>query len=330
MLITAIATALAAGAGAFVLIAALNRLLPTGMLAAGITDRSAHAHPARQFGGLGVVPAALFAAFIGCGLYGADAAALLGPATGMALLFALGMIDDIRDVGPFIKLPAQIASAALALTSLDPGAGWLGLLPSPLAYVVAMIVIVGFINLVNFMDGIDLISAAGAGTGLLFLGLSLLISGHATVGLMALALWGAMIGFGWHNRPKAKVFLGDSGSLPLGLAAGYLTLVAAQDIVLPAALLPFAYYLVDGLATLAMRLRDGENILQAHARHAYQHARRCGLNEWRIVTEIAVVTLTGGLAALLSPGMPPLLAWLFIGGGWLMAIALYWRFRLLS
>lgn len=323
----AIAATLSALVGALALIACLRRVLPDDFLAAGITERSAHRQPARQIGGLGAVPTAFAVAVAVFWLAGLEPGSLVWPAAGMALLFALGFADDLLSLGPGLKLLVQIVAAAIAVPGLDLSAGWLGALPGPLAFLAATLLLAGFVNLVNFMDGIDLMSLAGAGTGILFLGATLLVCGNPAAGLAGLVLWGAMAGFGWHNRPAARVFLGDSGSLPLGLTAGFLALSAAGTIPLPAAVLPFGYYLVDGVATFVMRLRAGENVTRAHARHAYQHARRKGLPVWRIAGEVAAVSALGGAAALAhAAGFSPL-AWTVTLVGWAAAAGLYLRYR---
>tara|TARA_B100000949_G_scaffold33762_1_gene27279 strand:+ start:3243 stop:4274 length:1032 start_codon:yes stop_codon:yes gene_type:complete len=329
-IVTAILVAIAACGASLGMIAMLRRLLAPGLLTARITERSAHGHPARQIGGLGLVPAALVVTLVTVTLIGADAAPLLGPAAGMILLFALGLADDLLDFGPTIKLPVQFIAAGLAATGLDLGTGWLGALPLPLAAILAVLVIVGFVNLVNFMDGLDLMSVAGAGTGILFLGLVFLTSGNIVAALLAASLWGATIGFAWHNRPPAAVFLGDSGSLPLGLAAGYLVLSASGTVPLAAAFLPFGYYLVDGVLTALVRLKSGENIFRAHAQHAYQHARRAGFGVRRIAGEAAVVTTLGGLAALTHQTAPGPLAWALTVTAWIAAAGLTWRFKRVS
>ena len=88
----------------------------------------------------------------------------------------------------------------------------------------------------------------------------------------ALALLGALIGFAPFNRPVARLFLGDVGSLPLGLVAGWLLALLADKGHLAAALLLPLYYLADATITLLRRLARGERVWQAHRTHFYQRA----------------------------------------------------------
>lgn len=308
-------------------IALLTRLLPPGFLAAGINHRSAHTQPARQIGGLAVVPATIctiLAATMMTGLPGDGLFRLLAAIT---ILFVLGALDDKRDLGALTKLTAQLIAAAIAASGLQVETGLLALLPDPLAFLLAVAVLVGFVNLVNFMDGMDLMTVAGAGTGLFFLALVLVTGGAAAPAIVGFAFAGGLLGFSIHNRPQASVFLGDSGSLPIGLAAGYLILSAAEPAILPAAFLPFGYYLVDGSLTVLRRARAGENLLRAHSSHAYQHARRTGMSAWRIAAAVTATGTVTGTLAWLSLGREWPTALGYAALGWLAALALYLRLR---
>ena len=132
-----------------------------------------------------------------------------------------------------------------------------------------------------------------------------------TVGLWLLSIFGALdarntavavallcgiIGFAPFNRPVAKLFLGDVGSLPIGLLLFWLLLqLAASGHVVAALLLPL-YYLADASLTLLRRLARGENVLQAHRGHFYQRATEHGLSVREVVGRVFVVNLA--LAAL--------------------------------
>ena len=96
--------------------------------------------------------------------------------------------------------------------------------------------------------------------------------------LVALALCGAMIGFAPFNRPVARLFLGDVGSLPIGLLLGWLLVVLAGSGHFAAALLLPLYYLADATITLLRRLANGEPVWQAHRSHFYQRAMDNGFS----------------------------------------------------
>ena len=149
------------------------------------------------------------------------------------------------------------------------------------------------------MDGIDWITAAEVvpvTAGLTLFGLTGALPARAT--LTAFALCGAMIGFAPFNRPVAQLFLGDVGSLPIGLLLGWLlVLLAGHGRLAAAALLPL-YYVADATITLLRRLVNGENVMQAHRNHFYQRALDNGLTVYQIVGRLFVVNIIlAGLAA---------------------------------
>ena len=113
-----------------------------------------------------------------------------------------------------------------------------------------------FVNLTNFMDGIDWMTVAEVvpvSAGLVLFGLMGALPREAM--LAALALCGAMLGFAPVNRPVARLFLGDVGSLPIGLLLGWLLIVLAGSGHVAAALLLPLYYLADATMTLLRRRR---------------------------------------------------------------------------
>src|SRR6202158_813617 len=114
--------------------------------------------------------------------------------------------------------------------------------------------------------------------------------------IVAAALGGAMIGFAPFNRPVAKIFLGDVGSLPIGLLLGWGLLELVYRRHLAAAFLLPLYYLADSTVTLLRRLAQREVVWIAHRSHFYQRATDSGRTVFRIVSE--VFALNVGLAAL--------------------------------
>jgi UDP-N-acetylmuramyl pentapeptide phosphotransferase/UDP-N-acetylglucosamine-1-phosphate transferase len=116
--------------------------------------------------------------------------------------------------------------------------------------------------------------------------------------ICAAALLGGLLGFAPANRPVARLFLGDVGSLPLGLLSGWMLLDLAAHGALAAALLLPLYYLADATLTLLARLRRGERIWQAHRSHFYQRARDHGFSVLAVDSRIAGLNLVlVGLAA---------------------------------
>ena len=179
------------------------------------------------------------------------------------------------------------------------------------------------VNLVNFMDGIDWMTVAEvvpvAGSLALF-GVSGALPPEAT--LIAFGLCGAMIGFAPFNRPVARLFLGDVGSLPIGMILSWLlVLLAARDHFAAAALLPL-YYASDATITLLCRLANGEPVAQAHRSHFYQRALDGGLSVYQIVGGVFVVNviLAGFAAATILNNAPIVQVTMLAAGCALVAV----------
>jgi len=175
------------------------------------------------------------------------------------------------------------------------------------------------VNVVNFMDGLDWLTVAEvvpvtAGLCLLAL-LGALSPEDAAV---AVALLGAVIGFAPFNRPVARLFLGDVGSLPIGLLLFWLLLrLATEGHVVAALLLPL-YYVGDATVTLLRRLARRENVLQAHRTHFYQRATDHGFSVNGIVARIFVLNLelvALAAAAVVAPSCWTQVAALTLGVG---------------
>jgi UDP-N-acetylmuramyl pentapeptide phosphotransferase/UDP-N-acetylglucosamine-1-phosphate transferase len=180
---------------------------------------------------------------------------------------------------------------------------------------------------VNFMDGLDWMTVAEAvplTAALAAIGVLGILPPHAIV--ISLALCGAMIGFAFFNRPVAKLFLGDVGSLPIGLVLGWLLVLVAGSGGRAAAILLPLYYLADATITLGRRFMRGEPIWQAHRSHFYQCATDRGFRVIEVVARIFFVNLALAALALATVLKPSrgldvaalaagavLVAWLLIG-----------------
>jgi UDP-N-acetylmuramyl pentapeptide phosphotransferase/UDP-N-acetylglucosamine-1-phosphate transferase len=115
-----------------------------------------------------------------------------------------------------------------------------------------------------------------------------------------------MIGFAPFNRPVAKIFLGDVGSLPIGLLLGWCLLQLASHHHLAAALLLPLYYLADASVTLLRRVVRREPFWAAHRSHFYQRATDNGFTVWRVVSEVFVLNVVLAALAIASTMTPSL------------------------
>ena len=293
--------------------------------------RSSHKQPTPQGGGIAVIGATIVV-IAGCVLAGVDLNNMyrLGMVLCAAVLLALvGAADDVRPLGAAPRLVLQIAAAILIVAAIPPELRIVQWLPFWIERVAVLLGMVWFINLVNFMDGIDWMSVAEIvplTAGLTIFGLMGELSRDATV--VAAGLLGAILGFAPFNRPVARLFLGDVGSLPIGLLLAWmLMLLAAKGHFAAAILLPL-YYLADATITLLRRLVNGEPVTQAHRSHFYQRAMDFGFNVYQIVGGVFAVNIVLiGLAAISIRHSSAGFQTTALAAGSVLVGALLWKFN---
>lgn len=248
-------------------------------------ERSSHKAPTPRGGGIAVLVVLL------------PAWALIEPGVwpqllGALVLAAIGWWDDLRGIAALPRLAVQIAAVAFGLWCMQPFADGQftgGLLPQPIDALLAGIAWLWFVNLFNFMDGIDGIAggeAASIGFGIALL--ALWFGGFGDLDQLALALVGAVLGFLYWNWHPARIFLGDVGSQALGYLLGFLLLRLAGDGAWASAIILPLYFWVDATWTLLARAAAGENILAAHARHFYQRSLRLGRRHDQVTGAILI------------------------------------------
>jgi len=253
-------------------------------------ERSSHAVPTPRGGGIAVIAVLAAGWLVAAGLYPeATAASLPVLLLGLALA-ALSFVDDLRGLPVAVRFGAQIVVVAIAI-ALAPADRLVfqGLLPPLADHLATGLVWLWFINLFNFMDGIDGIAAVetftiGAGLALVA-GAAAMAPDMALLGAVAA---GAAAGFAWWNWQPARVFMGDVGSVALGFLLGWLLLdLAGRGAWQPALILPL-YFLADASITLGRRLLRGETPWQAHRTHFYQRAAQ-GLGSHALVSKLVLM-----------------------------------------
>ncbi len=265
-------------------------------------QRSSHQQPTPRGGGIAVM-AVIAICWSVPALNSPIAAALL---VGALLLAIVSWIDDLKTVKIIVRLSAQFAAVILGLFFLD-NEGYLlqGLAPKWLDRVFAALVWVWFINLFNFMDGID--GIASIETMIISFGLTILSITSPSIApepWLSLSILGVATGFLKSNWPPAKLFLGDVGSIPLGYILGGLLLLVAMRGAWQVALILPLYFLLDSTITLCRRLLRLEPIWRAHKEHFYQQAVSAGKSHAEVTTAVAILGLTLVALAHLSFGQP--------------------------
>lgn len=255
--------------------------------------RSSHSIPTPQGGGVAVIAAVVATAAISVCFFGVAVQSALPAIIAATILLAIvGAYDDLRTMPVLPRLLMQAVAVGIVLAALPAEFHLVSVLPVWAERVLLLIGGLWFVNLVNFMDGLDWITAAEVVpvmAALALFGFYRELPPGPT--LVALALCGAMVGFVPFNKPVAKLFLGDVGSLPIGLLMGWCLLQLAGSGHLAAALLLPLYYLADATLTLLKRLARGEAIWVAHRSHFYQQATNNGFSVMQVVGEVFVLNL---------------------------------------
>jgi UDP-N-acetylmuramyl pentapeptide phosphotransferase/UDP-N-acetylglucosamine-1-phosphate transferase len=267
--------------------------------------RSSHRVPTPQGGGIAVIAATLLVAGAVIAFAGATDMKVPFAVFGATLFIAVvGFADDVNSIPVLPRLLLQgFAVAAVVFTAPDD----LRIVSAcPLWIERGLLLLAGlwFVNLVNFMDGLDLMTAAEAvpvTAAVALLGLLGAVSPSTTI--VAAALCGAVLGFSPFNRPVAKIFLGDVGSLPIGLLLGWCLLQLTYDKQFAAALLLPLYYLADATVTLFRRMIRREPFWLAHRSHFYQRATDKGFTVWRVVVEVFALNVGLAVLAVASTGL---------------------------
>jgi UDP-N-acetylmuramyl pentapeptide phosphotransferase/UDP-N-acetylglucosamine-1-phosphate transferase len=300
MIISGLYLPLLAIVAAALLSAGINRAILPLLLRHAVAQpnaRSSHQIPTPQGAGIAVIAATLVVSggLIACiGQTNLEIALIFGATIFIA---ALGFADDIKSIAVLLRLLLQAVPLAAILLAVPETQRIIPVIPLWLERGLMLVALLWFVNLVNFMDGLDWMTVAEVVpvTGaLVLLGMAGELS--AAITLLAAGLCGAMIGFAPFNRPVARVFLGDVGSLPIGLLLGWCLLQLAYHQQFIAVLLLPLYYLADATVTLLRRIVRREAFWAAHRSHFYQHATDNGFTVLRVVGE--VFALNVGLAAL--------------------------------
>ncbi len=227
----------------------------------------------------------------------------VGIAAGATFLFVVGYIDDRLELRPGPQYLAQAVSGLIAIACLvfvervmNPFTNTLTIFPYWFTVAFTLVWIMGMINTINFLDGLD---GLAAGVGAIVSGvlaLHMLREGQHSVALLPLALLGATLGFLPFNFHPAKIFLG-SGSLFLGYAIATLGIAAGAKLAL--LLLVLSIPIVDVAWLMISRLRAGQSIARGDRRHLHFRLLELGLSQRQVVLLYYTYCIALGAAALL-------------------------------
>ncbi len=276
-------------------------------------ERSSHQHPIPRGGGLAIVLGTVVASWVYVSLAGIPASHAARVGLGAALLISLvSLADDLRSLGAPTRLLVHLGvSVAVVLLVPVPTEAVLPVVgrvhPGWLATPLALLWLVGFTNVYNFMDGIDGLAAGQAIVGGLTWAAIGWLADAPLVVAIGLSLAGSSAAFLTRNWPPARLFMGDSGSAFLGFTFALLPLLLppAQRGPVPIADAAFATgalalwpFLFDASFTLVRRALAGENVLRAHRTHLYQRLVQRGMAHGRVSLLYGALAAAGAAAGL--------------------------------
>lgn len=278
------------------------------LLAAPVDNRW-HTRPTPSLGGVPMYVAVAVSVLFAGGWGDSVAVGLLAGAT---VLVVVGVLDDLRDVSPALKLTGQAVAASLVV--LIAG-GEIHVVLALLA-VPWIVLMANSVNLLDNMDGL----AAGTSTATLVVLLPLIVvNGQSGLALVATATIGALIGFLFFNWSPAKLFMGDSGSMWLGmiLASAVVLIDYGDRRFAPlAALTILAIPILDTSVVVVSRLTNGRSIFRGGRDHVSHRLVSRGMTDARAVITLTVGSLLCGLVGIAEPLLPTV--------AWLSLIALLW------
>ncbi len=280
-----------------------------------IDERKIHTRATPRLGGVGFALASLLATAVGFLLAPEFLAAVRGPLlllVGLGGIHLLGLIDDFQNLHAAVKFAGQVffalliaISAPLESVALGSATLELGILAIPLT----VLWLVGLGNAVNLIDGMDGLAGGTSAIAALVFALITLVSGNLASALWGLCLFAALGGFLVFNLPRARIFMGDSGSLFLGYGLGLLPLLEAgtashAPLLLLLVLLP----VLDTLFAIIRRVAAGKPIHHPDRAHFHHRLLDRGMSTWGVlgvaygldvllgVAAFAVLVLDGGAA----------------------------------
>ena len=254
---------------------------------------------------------------------------------GAAMIFAVGLLDDVVDLSPGKKFLGQVLAAGITVAGgvrieffSNPFTGGIVLL-GLLAVPITLLWMVSFANIINLIDGLDGLAAgiaAIAAASLLALALE---SNQPVAAFLAVVIIGVCIGFLRYNFHPASIFMGDSGALLLGFAlacialTGVMKSVAAITLVVPILIVGVPVF--DTLSAIIRRKRHGRPIGEADKGHIHHRLLARGFSQRQTVLIIYVWSAAlaiGGYAMRWVPALYKLLT--FVVLALLSGLMAYW------
>ena len=222
------------------------------------------------------------------------------------ILHVMGLWDDKKHLGPFVKLAIQFATAFVAAWFADIRVEMF-IENKLITTVLSVFWIVLMINAFNFLDNMDGASAGIALIAICILMAAAIRSGQIFVGTIGMVFAGALLGFLIFNFPPAKIFMGDCGSMVVGFFVALLTLrttyynpevgTKLYSVFMPAIVMAVPLY--DFVSVTFLRIKQGKSPFVGDTQHFSHRLKRRGLSDRQVALTLYLATLCTGLGAVL-------------------------------
>jgi Fuc2NAc and GlcNAc transferase len=299
---------------AFVVSLALTRILLRYLVSLQILDkpnhRSMHAIATPRGGGLAfVLPVILFAVLIAIWF---NEMSLIVLVLCLSVWGLLGFWDDIKTLSPKLRFFLQLLLSLLmvwglgAISDISFSSTLTVSLLAPLAWLITVLGVVWFVNLYNFMDGMDGLATSQAIVALVTLAAWFYADSQPILAYVCLLCAASCAGFLVFNWSPAKIFMGDIGSLALGAFFAYTILrgVNENEFSVLSFVLLFWVFICDTSVTLIRRIFKGEKVWQAHRQHYYQRLAATGMAHDKVVVLHLLFMIISSLLASISVQYP--------------------------
>ncbi|MDO4834523.1 MAG: MraY family glycosyltransferase [Bacillota bacterium] len=273
--------------------------------------RRVHNKPMPRFGGMAIYVAIM----VGLVVYGRSDAGFIPAMVGCTMIYIFGVIDDLKNIKPIVKLGGQVLSSVVVFAMglrIESITNYFGegnvALGEVICFIVTVLWLVGITNAINLVDGLDGLAAGIAAISAICIGYVSYIHGQyvPTLGMMVVA--GACVGFLPYNFHPAKTFMGDGGSQLLGFAIAALSILGRAKsatlvvVVIPALVLGLP--IIDTAMAIIRRTLRGQSIGTADKEHLHHRIMKAGFGQRRAVLLMYSVSgIMGVVAILYSRGL---------------------------
>lgn len=226
---------------------------------------------------------------------------------GSVLIYLVGLIDDIYDLKPIMKLLGQVI-AALVVVYYGVTIDFISLPIVPTIHFgifgipITVIWIVAITNAINLIDGLDGLASGVSMIALMTIGFIAILQANIFIIMICSVLIGALLGFLFFNFHPAKIFLGDSGALLVGFIVGFLSLLGFKNITFVSLFFPIvilAVPFIDTLFAMIRRVKKGQHIMQADKSHLHHKFLELGYSHRQTVLLIYSIAILFSLSSII-------------------------------